>query len=184
MRALSKILFILGYLFVIGPPRASNLHSVEVKEAGELKNQPLVVVLIVEYLMRSVMLLLIFFGIEFVVGKAIYETYYLDYLGLLMLSIGAFHTFSYYLCFALLNPFKKVVRFRLYRLLRNLAYSWLPGVGIAAVILLVEFLQEKDPFTHLEMVVNVYLISTALVLLIATIEWALVKRHPLGLDVE
>ena len=184
MKALSNILFIFGYLSVIGPPRASNLHSLEIKKAGELKNQPLIVMLVVEYLMRSVMLLLIFVGVEFVVGKSIYETYYLDYLGLLLLGVGAVHTFSYYLCFALLKQSKKIVRIRLYRLLRNLAYSWLPGIGIVSMMLLVEFLQEKDPFTNLETTVHVYVISTALVLLVGMIEWVLVKRHPLGLDVE
>jgi hypothetical protein len=178
------MLFILGYLLVVGPPRASNLHVMEREQAGELKNQPLLVVLIVEYLMRSVMLLLIFFGVESLVGKFIYETYLLDYLGLLLLGLGALHTFSYYLCFALLKQNTKGVRLRLYRLLRNLTYSWLPGVGLVGLLLLVEFLQEKEPFTHLEMFMNVYLFSTAIVLLISMIEWALVKRHPLGLDVD
>ena len=184
MKSLSKILFVLGYLLVIGPPRAFNLQRIERKEAGELKNQPLIVVLFVEYLMRSVMLLLVFFVFEQMVGKFIYETYHLDYLGMLLLGIGGFHTFSYYLCFALLQKTKKGVRMRLYRLLRNLGYSCLPGIGIVSVMLLVEWLQEKDPFTNSDMIANVYLISTAVVVVISMIEWALVKRHPLGLDVD
>jgi hypothetical protein len=112
MKSLSKILFVLGYLSVIGPPRAFNLQRIERKKAGELKNQPLIVVLFVEYLMRSVMLLLVFFSVEQMVGKFIYETYYLDYLGMLLLGIGGFHTFSYYLCFALIEQSKKALCIR------------------------------------------------------------------------
>lgn len=184
MRALSKILFILGYLSVIGPPRASNLHNRERRNDGELKNQPLLVMLVVEYLVRSVILLCIFLSLEFVVGKALYETYYFDYLGMLMLVVGAFHSFSYYLCFTLLTSVQKTVRLRLYRLLRNLAYSWLPGIGLISMMLLIEYLQEKEPFSDLQMIVNLYIVSTVLVLLISMIEWALVRRRPLGLDVE
>lgn len=184
MRALSKILFILGYLTVIGPPRASNLHTAEREGAGELKNQPLFVVLLIEYFVRATMLLCLFFGFEYVVGKTLYETYYLDQLGMMMLVIGAFHTASYYLCFALLTSLRKALRLRLYRLLRNLAYSWLPGLGLISLMLLVEFLKEKEPFSDLPMIMNVYLISTALVLIVSIIEWVLVKRRPLGLDIE
>lgn len=184
MSALSKILFILGYLSLVGPPRTFKLQSSEQKQEGELSNQPLIVILMVEYLMRSVMLLVIFYGIEIAVGSVIYETYLLDYLGALLLAIGAFHTISYYLCFAMIADSKSPFRLRLYRLLRNLAYSGLPGVGVVAVLLLVEFLKEREAFTNPVMIINAYLYTTAVVLLIAMIEWMLVKRRPLGLDVE
>lgn len=181
MQSLLRLMFIPGYLLLISPPRAIDLRTKERAQDGELSRQPLIVVLGIEFLLRGAVLLVLAVGAEQLVGDRFYETYHFDYLGILLIVIGAFHTLIYYLFLGLFQPQLGQVGFRVYRLLRNLAYAFLPGIVALLPVLLWQNLKGVEPFSG-TLPSQVYLSVTALMILAGIIEAAITKRRPLGLD--
>jgi putative effector of murein hydrolase LrgA (UPF0299 family) len=181
VKPLSNILFFIGYVLLFGPPRAIDLNSYERTTRGELKDQPLFIMLFVEFMVRSVLLLIIAVGAEQVMGDHLYETYRIDQLGFMLLVIGAIHSCIYYLLLGLGQPKLGWVGVRVYRLLRNLCYSFLPGIVAITPVIVWQAIEHQEPFSG-ELVEWIYLSTTVLMLLAGLIEAMLVKRRPRGLD--
>ena len=181
MKTLYRLLFICGYLTMVGPPRAATLYRTERQSNGEMSKQPLFVMIILELFLRGAMLLGLFVALEIFIGKHYYELYRLDTLGMLLLGFGILHTFISYVFLSLLQPQLGAVGYRLYRLLRNFCYAPWPAVATVGSMLVWQWARKAEPFSG----DYIWQLSGAvyLVMIIASVlEVLLVSRRPLGLD--
>jgi len=175
---LRNILFIIGYISLIGPSRGIELKSHSEKKQDELDGQPLSVVILVEFILRGCLILLLAASIESLLGDQRYELYQLDmFLGALIVS-GACHSFFYYLAFDVLK--KKKHANRIYRLGRNFSYAVIPAFLSVGIILAWQNLNQKILFEG-DLIQKAFIITWALFLLAGLIEAMIAKRQPTGL---
>ncbi len=183
MRSIIILFHWFGYVLLITPPRAIDLTVSERASRGELASQSLFIVMLVELLIRIALVLLVAVSLESFFGNTIYETYLLDTVFSVIVILGTCHSFSY---FVLLGYLRRRVglrlAMRLYRLLRNLCYSAIPGFMAVLPLLLWKWSHQKLPFED-GLVFDLYLFTTLLMIVIGMIEALIMKRKPLGLDV-
>jgi len=182
MRSYTLFLYLLGYVLLISPPRSIDLTFNERARRGELSKQPLFIVMMIEFLIRSALLLILAVSIESLMTKMVYETYKLDVVFSAMVLLGAFHALSYYLLLGLLRASIGLdLSIRLYRLFRNLCYAAIPGLFTVMPLLVWKWKQQQIPFED-GLVFFVYLITTLVMAVLGIIEAMLMNRKPLGLD--
>ena len=176
-----NLLFLFGYLLAFGPPRAISLIEHEKTTGGELKNAPPVLLVLIELGVRLMILMMLATSVQNLISNQLYETYRLD-MGFFIVGIVAIlHTGSYFLFLVLWRDVMGSLSNRIYRLLRNLSYSFLPGLAAVFVVLVWEWQQKIDPFTS-GYVETVYQTTTLVMLVASIVEAAFVKRKPQGLD--
>jgi hypothetical protein len=176
---LRTILFFVGYISLIGPPRAIELKTYADRNQDELAGKPLYIVMLVEFILRGGLILLLAVVIESLLGDQRYELYRLDiFLGALILS-GTCHSFFYYLAFDVLRK-ERQFSTRVYRLGRNFSYAVIPAFLSAAIVLAWQNYNQKIPFEG-GLVEKAFIITWAVFLLAGLIEAMLAKRQPTGL---
>lgn len=181
MKSCYKLLFICGYLTMVGPPRAATMYQTERRSRGEMSKQPLLVMFLLELLVRGALLLGVFVTVESLIGKHYYELYRLDTLGMLLLGFGTGHTVISYVFLSMLQPRLGLVGYRLYRFFRNLCYAPWPAIATLACVLVWQWARKEEPFSGdfiWELSVAVYV----LMIIASVLEVLLVSRRPLGLD--
>lgn len=181
MKDLNRLLYILGYILFVGPPRALDLAVSERKRGGELARVPVWGVLLVEGLFRLVLLLSVAVFFEQLITPYWYSWLEIDRSAMIMLLIGSLHMISYYL---LLHRFYKKLgsrTFRIYRLLRNIGYAFLPGLAAVTLALLYDA-QQVTPVVDLQIQSMIYAGVTIVMLAAGIGEAILVSRTPQGLD--
>lgn len=181
MLTIYKLMFFVGYITLMGPPRAATLYRSETAANGELSKQPLISMMLTEYLLRGALLLGVFVAIEELLGKHYYELYRFDELGMLLVGFGTLHTVSSYLFLELFQPRLGWVGFRFYRLVRNLCYAPLPAVAVLALVLFWQGTQKIEPFSG-EYSWQVPALMYLVMLVASVIEVLVVSRRPLGVD--
>jgi hypothetical protein len=178
---LSRILFIVGYLSMVGPPRAVGIHSRAQANNGELAGKPLFLVVLIELMLRAGLLIVTAFAVTELVGREAYERYRGDMFLIGLVVSGCVHTLFYYVCFDLLHARLGQSVTRLYRVGRNLAYAVVPAFFTSGVALAWQEMNQRHLFSG-DLVTNTFLGTWVVMVLIGMIEALLVNRHPLGLD--
>lgn len=181
MTSIWKTLFLIGYLLAFGPPRAISLLEHEKVTDGELKNAPPVLLVLIELGVRLTLLMIIAVILENLITKQYYEIYRLDLGFFIVGAVAIVHTCSYFLFLVFLRDGMGRLADRLYRLVRNISYSFLPGLATVSLVLLWEWQQKVDSFSS-GYVEPVYQFTTLAMLAASIIEAAFVKRKPQGLD--
>ena len=174
-------LFLIGYLLAFGPPRAISLLEHEKATDGELKNAPPVLLVLIELGVRLTVLMVIALTLQNLMTNQLYEIYRLDMGFFIVGAVAIVHTGSYFLFLVLLRDMMGSFADRIYRLLRNLSYSFLPGLGAVFVVLVWEWQQKMEPFSS-GYIETVYQMTTLVMLVASVVEAAFVKRTPQGLD--
>ena len=175
------LFYAVGYLLLITPPQAVDLMQKQKTCQGELSRLPLVIVIIVELAIRLAILMLLAVGIESVVGDVIYESMRLDGAFLLVALLGILHSVSYYLMFGYwYDRLEHTRAMRLYRLLRNIGYAFIPGLGVVLPLMLLRYREPQwvlgDGF-----LLVIYGLITVVMIIVGIIEVMLTRRKPLGL---
>jgi len=138
-----KILFCLGYLSLVGPPRAIQMKKkFEKKTTGELFGEPILVVLIVELAMRGSMFILLAVSLEFLLGRDVFETVYGDDILVSLMVCGLLHVLAYYIGLVIITPKNNNFGMRFYRLGRNLAYALFMGILSASCVLFYQYVNQ------------------------------------------
>lgn len=181
LETLYRLLFICGYLTMVGPPRAATLYQTEMHSNGEMSKQPMFVMVLLELFVRGALLLGIFVALESLVGKHYYELYRLDNLGMLLLGFGVSHTLFSYVFLSLLQPRLGAAGYRLYRLFRNLCYAPWPAIAAVSLVLLWQWAHKEEPFSG-EFIWQFSGAVYILMLCASVLEVFIVSRRPLGLD--
>jgi len=185
MSFLSSLFFILGYVSLVGPPRAIDIHARAQESGGELAGQPLLLVVAAEYVLRGGMFMVMTFGLREIISDGLFERYKIFlFLGALVAS-GALHTVIYYICFGRRkskSKFKSKAQLaRVYRLGRNLSYSVLPGFLSAGVCVMWQELNQIKLFSG-DLVYYAFFGTWGAVAVLGLLEAYIVHRRPMGLD--
>lgn len=181
MKDLNRLLYILGYILFVGPPRALDIAISERKRGGELAAVPVWGVLFLEGMLRLVLLLSVAVLFEQVIGSYWYSWLEIDRSAFVMLIAGSAHMVAYYL---LLHRFRRSLgtrAFRVYRLVRNISYALLPGLAAVTLSLLYDA-QRVTSVVDLQVQSFIYAGLTGLMLVLGVGEALLVSRVPKGLD--
>ncbi len=177
---LKRTIFIIGYLFLVGPPRAFEILERANRSRGELMGKPLWVVMIAEFTLRAGLFLLVAVAIESLLEDELFERYQIDlFLGVLIIS-GVVHSLSYYLVFRLSRRNMAGTPIFFYRFGRNIAYAVIPAFVAAGIALVWQDLNQKELFSG-ELIQSVFTGTWGLFLLLGMLETLLVRRIPTGL---
>jgi hypothetical protein len=172
-------LFLLGYVFLVGPPRAVEISAQANAVGDELQGKPIWVVILIEFIFRSGIFLVIAASFESFLGDLLYEQYRLDlFLGSLILA-GLIHTFSYYVSYCVLH-FPGHSLSRVYRLGRNFAYAIVPAFFAAGLVLIWQDINEIELFSG-DYFEQVFFGTWSFFVLMGLAEALLMKRIPTGL---
>lgn len=173
---------VLGFVFLISPPRAIDLTASQRASQGELAKQPLFIIMLVELMIRIAGILLLATSLEFLLGNRFYETIKLDTGFSIIVAQGVLHSLCYYLTLGYLKAYIGITTaMRIYRLLRNLCYSVLPGFAVILPIVLWRTGHEEPLYAD-GIVFQIYIAVTVAMMIIGEIEALVMQRKPLGLD--
>ncbi|MFK5986732.1 MAG: hypothetical protein QM479_15095 [Pseudomonadota bacterium] len=139
--------YALGYISLLGPPRSIEIKNQSAKNYSELSLSPLAFILVAETAMRASLFLIIGVSLEYFMGDAFYELYQLDFVLGCFIVMGLIHISFYYLGIILFLPKNYALGMRLYRLGRNITYAILPAFFAAIIALLIQNLDQIEPFT-------------------------------------
>lgn len=174
-----QLLYVLGYVSLIGPPRAVHIKASAVEKGGELADQPLWVVVVAELIVRGGLFIMLGALVESTIGKAFYETYRMDlFLGALILC-GLVHTTAYTLCFVLFRE-NIALSQRIYRFVRNMCYSVIPAFPVAAFLLIWQDMQ-RFRFDNPHIVEWAFLGTWSLFAVAGIVETFITRRRPRGM---
>jgi hypothetical protein len=175
---MKKLIYIIGYFSLVSPPRAIKLKYHD--KDSELQDKPLWLVVVAEFLFRFGLFMLLAAFIEELLGDDLFEHLQSDlFLGALIIS-GVIHTLVYFVSFSSLAKVHKSKAISIYRLGRNISYSALPGFPIAMSLIVYQDLQ-KIIFENPHTVQIAFFTTWGIFAMLGIIEWATVKRTPLGL---
>ena len=181
MNTIKQFLFFIGYIFAVGPPRAMDLQNREDKSGGELANQPIGILLVLELGMRLVLLMCCAVALEEFIGKGVYEVLQLEILFSVLGVCGVAHTLAYFVFLVVPKIRKRSSYEKLYRFARNISYSPLPGFTVVAFVLLWEMVHGYE-FFETNYPLEFYFLTTTAMLVASVAETFISKRTPLGLD--
>ncbi len=174
-----NLLFIIGYVLLVGPPRAVEISANAKDSDDELHAKPIWMVILAEFILRSGIFLVIAASIEAVLGDYLYELYHLDlFLGSLILA-GIIHTFSYYASYCFMGS-KGHSMSRFYRLGRNFAYAIVPAFVAAGLVLVYQDINDLQYFDY-QQVEIIFFITWAFFVFLGLFEALFMKRIPMGL---
>lgn len=162
---ISKLLYWLGYISLIGPSRAIEIKNKSAVAKGELADFPLFFVLVSETAVRAGLFLIIGRSIELLMSDSLFEMYHLDYfLGILMLA-GCVHLIAYYVGLVVISPGNFNYGMKFYRLGRNLAYAVLPAIVTEIAVLLLQCYQQIELFSGTQAQFSFYFVYFLFVLI-------------------
>lgn len=177
---ISQLLYILGYVCLIGPSRMIEIQNQARVEKNELSGEGLMYILISETAVRSGLFLLTAGLIEIYLGDEVFEMYRLDYLFGLLIVAGIIHVLAYYVGIILLAPEYFKTAMVVYRLGRNLAYALLPAVFVVGIGLFVQEQEQIELFSG-ELIKQSFFYSYILFAVIGTLESIIKKGKPICL---
>ncbi|MFM2263292.1 MAG: hypothetical protein RI959_1968 [Pseudomonadota bacterium] len=176
-----KLIVILGYMSLLGPPHAIRIHSEAQGGGGELDGLPLWIVAAVELMVRAGMLLVISWGLQEALSHETFRRFQVFFLLMAVFASGVVHTLVHYYCFGL--KWGKWAHARLrrtYRLGRNLAYSVVPAFPVAGAVLVWQELNQIALFQG-QVVESVFFGTWLMMALLGVTEALVAKRMPHGI---
>ncbi len=137
------LLFCLGYLILVGPPRAIKMKkNSDNNNSWELLGKPVWLVLIVELAIRVSMFIMLAVSIELLVGNEVFEVVYGDEILVGLMACGMLHVLAYYIGLIIITPKNKNFGMIFYRLGRNVAYSFFMGLLSVSCVLFYQYANE------------------------------------------
>ncbi len=130
----ARILWLIGYVLLIGPPRIFAIRAKARQTGSELSDLPFAVLIGIEVMVRGGLLLLLMVAVEGLLGKALYEYLLLDYFFLALVFTGGIHLAIYLHCFSFRG--NKPPPMRTYRMGRNACYAVAPALAASFIGLL------------------------------------------------
>lgn len=179
VKTIYRFLTFIGYVLYVGPSRAATLLRHEKSTGGELANSSLFSAFFVEAILRCGLLLMIGASTEVWLGLEIYNHLRLDSVFSILLISGSLHSAAQYFILVKLSGVKCANC--LYRLVRNLCYSVLPGLFVVSIFLGIQFLEGLELYPE-KFLLTVYAITTGVFLVAGLVEGLLASRRPTGLD--
>ena len=175
-----KTLYLIGYVLLIGPPRAVEISAQANDSGDELQGKPIWVVVLNEFILRSGIFLVLAASVESLLGDQLYELYRLDlFLGSLILA-GIIHTFSYFVSYGVLSS--PVRAFSLiYRLGRNFSYAIVPAFIAVGCVLVWQDINAIELFSG-DYIEQVFFTTWSIFIVLGLLEALIMKRVPTGLD--
>ena len=175
----ARILWLTGYVLLIGPPRIFAI-SARTRQAGsELASLPFTVLAGVEMMVRGGLLLLLMVAVEALLGKARYEYLLLDYFFIVLVITGGIHLLIYLYCFSSLGS--KPLPMRAYRLGRNACYAVLPALAACFIGLLWQHYHQQ-PLLSGNLIPVILALCWTGGFIAGCIEAMIIRRKPTGLD--
>ena len=181
VNSIRSMLYVLGYVLFVGPPRTLDIYNQETLGEGELSGKPLWFVGLVELFVRLGMLLCAVVLAETVLTAPIYDRLRFDIAAGIVALVGVAHTSIYYVVLVVLLPQKGKRMLRVYRLLRNCCYAFLPGLVTLTTMRVWELFDKSFQPSGIEFV-YAYLVTTMALFVIGIVEAYMIERRPLGLD--
>ena len=175
-----KMLYFIGYMLLIGPPRAIEILDKANNQQGELAGQSLWQVIVIEFVVRSGLFLIVAVLVEALVGDLAFEIYKMDLFFAALILAGVVYSLFYFIAFGL-NPEKIGKRCRLYRIGRNFSYAVVPAFPAAGLALFWQQINQQTLFSG-NLVSQVFLLTWGIFILAGLIEALIVFRQPMGLD--
>lgn len=177
---ISQLLYLLGYVSLIGPSRMIEIQNQARVEKNELSGKSLFYILVSETAVRAGLFLLIAGFIEIFLGEQRFERYQLDLLFGLLILAGIIHVMAYYFGLILLAPEHCKSALVVYRLGRNLAYAILPAIFVTGIALLLQEQEQIKLFSG-ELINQSFLYSYVVFSVIGLLESIIKEGKPLCL---
>jgi hypothetical protein len=127
----------IGYILLLGPPRAIKMHADAQGTGGELDGFAQWSVVCLELMVRAGVLLVLSWALQEALGHEVFRRFQVTFLLMALAVSGVLHTVVHYYCFGMKKRHWSIKqRMRVYRLGRNLTYSVIPAFPFAGVVLL------------------------------------------------
>ncbi len=173
-----KILFVIGYVSLIGPSRAVEIKKRADRNLTELYGIYYFHILIYETALRLSLFLISVFLVEYFMDDDFFSLFRMDLFFFWLLGAGFMHQAFYYIGVIYL----KKNGMRVYRLGRNLSYAVLPAILSALGVLMIQSYNQIELFSGL-MVVEVSGLVYILFSLLGIIEAFVQKGAAISLGV-
>ncbi|GGF62900.1 hypothetical protein [Alteromonas lipolytica] len=175
----ARLLWLCGYVLLIGPPRLYELKHKARQTGNELSNLPFTVLIGVEVLVRLGLFLMIVTATEALTGKARYDYFLLDFFFAALALAGAGHLAVFLLCFSVCQGNPSSMRW--YRLGRNTIYA-VPPALVAGLLALLWQHQNHQALVSGNLVQQAFGLCWAGFFMLGLAEAWLMRRKPTGLD--
>lgn len=179
MDLVRTVSFIIGYVLMVGPPRAFDIQASQNRPDSELYNKPISVILLVEFIARSGVFLILVTSLESLAGRYFFEIYNADMITGILILAGIVHAITFFLVFQCLQVSSSSL-VRLYRLGRNFAYSILPALLVFFVLLHWQFINQVQQPDQ-SFVKTLFLFTWACFLFAGLLEAIIKQGIPVGL---
>ena len=175
----ARILWLTGYVLLIGPPRTFAIRAKAHRAGSELSNLPFAVLTGIEVMVRGGLLLLLMVAVEGLLGKALYEYLLLDYFFLALVFTGGMHLLIYLYCFS--SRGNRPPPMRTYRIGRNACYAVAPALAASFIGLLWQHYHQQ-PLLGGNLIPTLFALCWTAGLIAGCIEALIIRRKPKGLD--
>ncbi|MDG6097507.1 hypothetical protein EXU34_08630 [Alteromonas sp. ZYF713] len=177
--SVARILWLTGYVLLIGPPRTFAIRARARQAGSELSDLPFAVLIGIEVMVRGGLLLLFMVAVEGLLGKALYEYLLLDYFFIPLVFTGCVHLLIYLYCFSSLG--NKPPPIRTYRLVRNACYAVAPALAASFIGLLWQHYNQQ-PLLGGNLIPTLFALCWTAGFIAGCIEALIIRRKPKGLD--
>jgi len=177
---LREIVYLLGFISLLGPPKSFEIKKRSELKHNELSGKSLLVILISESTFRASVFLLLCVIIEQLIGDELFELYRVDYIYAGLIFSGIVHILSYYLGIIIIWHSRKKFGLKIYRLGRNIAYSIIPASIAVLITLLSQHYQQIEPFSG-DIVQQVFISVYAFFVLVGGLESLFKKGMPMSI---
>lgn len=179
---LSPSLRFIGYISLLGPPRAIFLHEQAKGTGSELDGLPVWLVVLAEFFIRGALYVLMIFILQELTGRHDFHRYQLTYFSATLGTAGLLHTIIYFLtlCWGV-NHWSLRTMQCTYRLGRNLTYTVPPAL---AILLCVVWWQDMNhiPLFQGELVWQISGFAWLVFVVLGFLQAVFAKRIPTGLE--
>mgnify|MGYP005630230359 FL=1 len=167
-------LFYIGYVTLLGPPRAISMFTS--RSEHELLNKPLWVTCIAELSFRGCLFIVLGFTMELLLGDVVFVKLHGNDFLIFLLAIGLLHMLSYYIGVGIIAPTNLKLGMFLYRLGRNEAYALVCALVVVLCVLFYQHIHQIKLFSG-TLVEKCALITFLIFSLIGFFEAIFTKRN-------
>jgi|SaaInlStandDraft_6_1057023.scaffolds.fasta_scaffold119404_1 hypothetical protein len=143
----NKGLFYLGYITLMGPPRASYMHSYSTNIGAELYSSPLWVVLMVETAVRGAFFIMLGYLVESIVGVVLFAKFHGDNFLKSLMVLGGIHVLAYFIGIGIIAQRERMLGMFIYRIGRNFSYAFVVALFSELSILTYQYVNDIKLFS-------------------------------------
>lgn len=178
------LLQLFGYVSLLGPPRAVQLHRLAQGTHSELDGRPLWLAVTAEFVVRFCVFAVMTYGVQELIGREAFHRYMLSYAAVALGLAGAIHTLTYFLTLGIgVKHFGLSAMQRLYRLGRNWTYSVPPALLAGLLAVWWQDMRNIAPLQD-EVLLRIVAATWLCFFVVGTLEGLLVKRAPTGIVID